>query len=87
MRGCEQHHRDYTELQEAPVDSLRRVDDKEIVPLAQEMDGTETFAKHLTSVFGELGLMHSLHALQGEQALWKLVLEPVAGCSLDPNFH
>ncbi|GAC1390959.1 MAG: acyl-CoA dehydrogenase [Variovorax sp.] len=48
-----------TELQEALLDSLQRVVDKEIAPLAQEMDETETFPKHLISVFGELGLMQA----------------------------
>jgi alkylation response protein AidB-like acyl-CoA dehydrogenase len=48
-----------TELQEALLDSLQRVVDKEIAPLAQEMDESETFPKHLISVFGELGLMQA----------------------------
>ena len=48
-----------TELQEALLDSLQRVVDKEIAPLAQEMDETETFPKHLIKIFGELGLMQA----------------------------
>ena len=50
---------DRTELQEALLDSLQRVVDKEIAPIAQEMDETEVFPKHLISVFGELGLMQA----------------------------
>ena len=48
-----------TELQASLLDSLQRVVDKEIAPLAQEMDETETFPRHLISVFGELGLMQA----------------------------
>ncbi len=48
-----------TELQEALLDSLKRVVDKEIAPIAQEMDETETFPTHLIKIFGELGLMQA----------------------------
>ena len=48
-----------TELQEALLDSLQRVVEKEIAPIAQQMDETETFPKHLISIFGELGLMQA----------------------------
>ncbi|MCW2783362.1 MAG: putative acyl-CoA dehydrogenase fadE25, partial [Marmoricola sp.] len=48
-----------TELQAALLDSLQRVVDKEIAPIAQQMDETATFPKHLISVFGELGLMQA----------------------------
>ncbi|NDZ18554.1 acyl-CoA dehydrogenase [Variovorax sp. WS11] len=50
---------EFTELQASLLDSLQRVVDKEIAPLAQEMDETETFPRHLISVFGELGLMQA----------------------------
>lgn len=48
-----------TELQEALLDSLQRVVDKEIAPIAQEMDETETFPIHLIKIFGEMGLMQA----------------------------
>ncbi|MCK9512622.1 MAG: acyl-CoA dehydrogenase family protein [Pigmentiphaga sp.] len=48
-----------TELQEALLDSLQRVVDREIAPIAQEMDETETFPTHLVKVFGEMGLMQA----------------------------
>ena len=48
-----------TELQEALLDSLKRVVDKEIAPIAQEMDETETFPTHLIKIFGDLGLMQA----------------------------
>jgi alkylation response protein AidB-like acyl-CoA dehydrogenase len=48
-----------TELQAALLDSLQRVVDKEIAPIAHQMDETETFPKQLISIFGELGLMQA----------------------------
>lgn len=48
-----------TELQEALLDSLKRVVDKEIAPIAQEMDETESFPVHLIKVFGDMGLMQA----------------------------
>lgn len=48
-----------TELQEALLDSLQRVVEREIAPIAQEMDETETFPTHLVKIFGELGLMQA----------------------------
>lgn len=48
-----------TGLQEALLDSLKRVIDKEIVPIAQEMDETESFPIHLIKVFGDMGLMQA----------------------------
>jgi acyl-CoA dehydrogenase len=48
-----------TDTQEALLDSLQRVVDKEIAPIAQEMDETEEFPVHLIKVFGELGLMQA----------------------------
>ncbi|MEZ2294994.1 acyl-CoA dehydrogenase family protein [Variovorax sp. RCC_210] len=48
-----------TELQEALLDSLQRVVDKEIAPLAQQMDEEEKFPEHLIKIFGEMGLMQA----------------------------
>ena len=48
-----------TGLQEALLDSLKRVIDKEIAPIAQEMDETESFPIHLIKVFGDMGLMQA----------------------------
>lgn len=48
-----------TELQKALLDSLQRVVDKEIAPIAHEMDETETFPKQLITIFGEMGLMQA----------------------------
>ncbi|MDO8769296.1 MAG: acyl-CoA dehydrogenase family protein [Burkholderiaceae bacterium] len=48
-----------TELQEALLDSLKRVVDKEIAPIAQEMDETESFPVHLIKIFGDMGLMQA----------------------------
>lgn len=48
-----------TELQEALLDSLQRVVDKEIAPFAQEWDETEQFPTKLIQIFGEMGLMQA----------------------------
>ncbi len=48
-----------TELQAALLDSLQRVVDKEIAPLAQQMDEEEKFPEHLIKIFGEMGLMQA----------------------------
>lgn len=48
-----------TDLQTALLDSLQRVVDKEIAPIAQQIDETETFPTQLIGIFGELGLMQA----------------------------
>eukprot|EP01036_Dinobryon_divergens_P019562 gene19562-26727_t len=48
-----------TELQAALLDSLQRVVDKEIAPLAQQMDEEEKFPEHLIRIFGDMGLMQA----------------------------
>jgi alkylation response protein AidB-like acyl-CoA dehydrogenase len=48
-----------TDVQAAILDSLSRVIEKEIAPIAQQIDEEERFPVQLIGIFGELGLMQA----------------------------
>lgn len=48
-----------TDTQRELIDTVRRVVQKEIAPIAREIDETEEFPRHLIPLFGEMGLMQA----------------------------
>lgn len=48
---------DITPQQRELVDVVRRVVEKEVAPIAQKIEDSATFPKHLIEVFGDIGLM------------------------------
>ena len=50
----------FTEEQQAFRDSVRRVVERQVAPIAAEIDDTDRFPRELVQVFGEIGLMQLL---------------------------
>jgi len=50
----------FTEEQQAFRDSVRRVVERQVAPIAAEIDDTDRFPRELVQVFGEMGLMQLL---------------------------